>query len=164
MAYNLIFQQPAKGFEYMKAIDELGQAQNLFPYLSYSFKDRFINNINNMDSLKAFSDEVYELSMFNLYETKRYSTYAMITLGSVVESLYVILYSYNKDKPNEALMKRIAEQESMIYQLEEMINSYLDPRTSKNLLKDVEPLISAYRGLVGEKGATKVIPKYDRIV
>jgi len=163
LSYTLAFQQPAKGFEYMKVIDEVGNNQNLFPYLDYQFKERFLSNMSNVDSLIILSDIAYDLAMDNLFETQRFNTYSIVSFGCVIESLYLTLTSINQDNPSGELLQRIADQRNLVDQLVEMIGLYMTKREAKSLLKDLNPLITSFEAFNVEIHETKVSTRYDRV-
>ncbi len=163
LSYVLAFQQPSKGFEYMKIIDDVGNNQNLFPYLDYKFKERFLSNLSNVDSLMVLSDLAYDLTMDNLYETQRFNTYSIVSFGCVIESLFLTLRSINQENPSGELLQRIADQRNLIEQLVEMIGFYSTHREAKVLLKELEPLIASFDAFNVESNDTKVSTRYDRV-
>ena len=163
LSYALAFEQPAKGFEYMKVIDAVGNQQNLFPYLDYEFKERFLSNMSNIDTLIMLSDEAYDLAMENLFETHRFNSYATISVGCVLESLHLILSSHDKENPSVELMRRVADQKNLIDQLVEIIELYMDKREARSLLKDLNPLIESFDSFDVKKNKTQVNTRYDRV-
>jgi len=163
LSYTLAFQQPAKGFEYMKVIDEVGNNQNLFPYLDYEFKERFLTNMSNIDSLIVLSDYAYDLAMENLFENQRFDAYSLVSFGCILESMFLTLSSLNKENPSAELMKRVADQSNLIDQLVEMIKLYMSQREARILLKDLNPLVASFDSFNVEKNETKVKTRYDRV-
>lgn len=156
LAYCFWLDQPAKGMVYLNAIDDLSKNQSLYPHLSSDIKDRLVNNNGNIDSLICLSNDIYKLTKDYLLETERYQSYAFITVGSIIESLYLILNSSNLKYASSTIQHRIAEQHNLISNMENMLNSYLSESVSIDIKKDISPLIDAYNELVTHTAETTI--------
>jgi len=164
LAYTIVFEQSRASLDYLKAIDDLGKSQNIFPPMSKKFRDRFIKNLDNIDSLSALSAEIYEMAMDNLYETSRHNTYAVISSGCVIESLYLVMNSYDKTVSSTQLVKKISDQKLVLDQLIEMIEAHVDDRSKLVIMADLKPVIEAFNSLTGGKSSATVKNRYDGVV
>ncbi|MCU4162778.1 hypothetical protein [Carboxylicivirga caseinilyticus] len=156
LAYCIWLDQPAKSILYFDTIDDISKSQSLFPYISYNVKDRLIGNSGNIDSLKYISNDIYKLTKDYLLETERYQTYALVTMGSIIESLYLIFNSSNLNSASATIRQRIVEQQNLIFNLEDMLNSYLTDSEITEIKKQVSPIINAYKEMVLKKSQTTI--------
>nr|WP_321411384.1 hypothetical protein [uncultured Carboxylicivirga sp.] len=164
LAYCFWLDQPAKGMIYYDAIDNLSNTQSLFPHLSFDIRDRLISNNGSIDSLKFISNDIYKLTKDYLLETERYHTYAYITMGSILESLYLTLNSTDLKYASSSIHHRIIEQQNLINNLENMLNTYLSESESSEIKKNLKPLLIAYKNMVIKKGKTTISNQNDLLI
>lgn len=135
LAYTVSFNKLDASYKYLQAIDDLGKQLNVIPPQIEQIKDRFFNNMNQPDTIKAIYFEVYELVMLNFYENNRFNHYTLISSGIFIESLYLSVNSVDRETQDKEFQKRIWEQKMVYDQLMSMIGKNLDA-TSRTLLKN----------------------------
>jgi hypothetical protein len=140
LAYTVSFKKYDASYKYLQAIDNLGKQLNVIPPQIEQIKERFFNNMNQPDTIKAIYFEVYELVMMNFYENNRFNHYTLISSGIFIESLFLSINSVDKQTQDQEFKKRIWEQKMVYDQLISMIEKNLDA-SSKTLLKsEMSPL------------------------
>jgi len=149
LAYTVSFNKFDASYKYLQTVDELGKQLNVIPPQIEQIKDRFFNNMNQPDTIKAIYFEVYELVMMNFYENNRFNHYTLISSGIFIESLYLSVNSVDRQTQDKEFQKRIWEQKMVYDQLMSMIGKNLDA-ASKTLLKnEMTPLGNCFAKYAG---------------
>jgi hypothetical protein len=140
LAYALSFEQTGTVMNYFGTIEGLGRELNLFPSEIGAISERFITNINRHDSLKNLYTESYILMIDHLDETSNIGSYAIISAGSFIESIYLALNSLNPDAENDAYKIRIWGQKLVFEQLMKIADHHLDKPLQERFYKDLAGL------------------------
>lgn len=137
LAYALGFDQTGTALSYFEVIEKMGGDLDLFPREIESISQRFINNIGRHDSLKALYTESYILMIDHLGETSNMGSYAIISAGSFVESIYFALNSVQSQHENDAFRLRIWNQKLVLEQLWKVADRHLDRVQKEQLFSDL---------------------------
>ena len=164
MAYCLTTDEHSKGLKYLNTINEIAKKMSLFPYLETNIKDRIISNLGSIDTLKAISNEMHDLTLDYLLDTERIDTYIYITAGGIIESLYILLNSYEIKESNNIISQRIAEQKAIIDNMNEMINYYLDSYQLKTLKNNIQPIVNIYSSIIDINSNNRVHQQNDLLI
>jgi len=159
MTYCLISEQPSKGLEFLNVINEIAEKQSLIPFIDHSLKDRFLDNFGNIDTLKSISNEIHNLTLDYLLETERMNSYILISTSSIIESLYLLLNSYDSIEANNIFNQRIAEQNALIKNIDEMLTQHKNSPDLMALRSDIMPIINAYSIIISSNNETTI--RYD---
>lgn len=137
VAYTTVFSQANFTSEYIKVIEEFGMELSVFSEADKDFRKRMNDNYSNVDSLSAISREVYEVISHFLINSNRQKTYALICIGSYIESIYIALNftdKYNDFSPQ--MRNRIIEQKLLFQDIHKLLlSSQNDPDIAKTLLE-----------------------------
>lgn len=137
LAYALGFDQTGTALNYFEVIEKMGRELDLFPREIESISQRFINNIGRHDSLKSLYTESYILMIDHLGVTSSMGSYAIISAGSFVESIYFALNSVQSQHENDAFRLRIWNQKLVLEQLWKVADRHLDKAQKERLFNDL---------------------------
>lgn len=137
LAFALSFEQTGTVINYFGIIEEMGRDLNLFPAVIGEVSERFIKNINRPDSLKSLYTESYILMIDHLDETSNVGSYAIISAGSFIESIYLALNSVKSESEDDAYRLRIWNQKLVFEQLIKIADRHLDRSQKERLFKDI---------------------------
>lgn len=137
VAYTTVFSQPNYSSEYIKVIEEIGVEISVFSEADKDIRKRMSENYSNVDSLSSISQEAYEIIVHYLISSNRQKTYALLCIGSYLESIYIALnYSDKYTDFSPQMRNRIIEQKLLfndIYTL--MISLKNDPDIARTILE-----------------------------
>jgi hypothetical protein len=150
LAYTVSFNKFDASYKYLQAVDDLGKQLNVIPPQIEQIKDRFFNNMNQPDTIKAIYFEVYELVMMNFYENNRFNHYTLISSGIFIESLYLSVNSVDRQTQDKEFQKRIWEQKMVYDQLMSMIGKNLDAASKTLLRNEMTPLGNCFAKYAGD--------------
>jgi len=159
LAYALSFDQTGSVINYFGTIDEMGRDLNLFPAEVAQISERFINNINQHDSLKNLYTDSYILMIDHLDQTSNIGSYAVISSGSFVESIYIALHSVKSEADDDAYRLRIWNQKLVFQQLLKIAERHLDKSQRDKLLNDMAGLKRVFDSYVERPKPIKSEPK-----
>ncbi len=141
VAYTAVFKQPGRSAEYLKAIEEFGVEISVFTSADKQIRERMSANFNNVDSVSNISKEAYETVVDYLFTSNRQKTYALLCVGSYIESMYLALnYADKFHSFTPSMLKKIIEQKLLfddIYKI--MLSQKNDPDIALTI-KEIEPL------------------------
>ena len=141
------------------AIDEMGRDLNLFPAEVSEISERFINNINHHDSLKNLYTDSYILMIDHLDQTSNIGSYAVISAGSFVESIYIALNSVKSEADDDAYRLRIWNQKLVFQQLMKIAERHLDKAQKERLFNDIAGLKRVFDSYIERPRPIKSEPK-----
>lgn len=164
-AYTVGFKQYGSSFKIMQQIEEMGKNVNIIPSDMETMKERFMNNMNDVDTLKQIYYEVYEKIMLKLYETSRFNHYTMICAGIYIESLHISIHSANAEILNREFKHRVWEQKMTFDHLSSMINKYLDNTNKTQFTAELANLGATFKLYAGSSAPETTKPKQsDRVI
>jgi hypothetical protein len=145
LSYCVYLGQKSKVLTYFQTISVSAKRLNLLTKDIETIKERFERNLLQIDSLKEIYEEVYDLMMKQLNESKRYNHYTIVSLGIFVESIYLILNSSKLENSNKQFKRRVGDQQYILIQINEMIDRYLDNSNKLKYKKELELLNLAFQ-------------------
>lgn len=164
LAYCVSFKQSTSALEYFQTIDEMGKNLNIFPSQIEKIKNRFADNVGNVDTLKQLYYEVYEIVMDNLFETSRFNHYTLVSAGAFAESIYLAVNSTQMDMQSNDFKRRLGDQNLILEQLQSMIGKYLDKTTRDMMLAEMKPLVTAFEGYSAKASPASAQKRHDGAV
>lgn len=123
VAYTSVFSQPSQSAIYMKAIEELGIEISVFSDADKDIRRRMSNNFADVDSVSEISREAYEIIVRYLLSSNRHKTYALLCVGSYMESIYLALnYAENYSDYTPKMLNKIIEQKLLFDDIYKLLN------------------------------------------
>lgn len=151
LSYARIFDQVQEAVNFLAVIRELTESLQI-PQDKETFAlDKLEKHINNRDTLLHIITEIYSDMDIYLKENNRSIVAAMIITGGWIEGNYLALQSMNKEKPNEKVLRRVAEQKLSLASLIELIKPHVRKNhKSGDILADLEELYAIYEDVTIE--------------
>jgi len=151
LSYARIFDQVQEAVNFLAVIRELTESLQI-PQDKETFAlDKIEKHINNRDTLLHIITEIYSDMDIYLKENNRGIVAAMIITGGWIEGNYLALQSMNKEKPNEKVLRRVAEQKLSLASLIELIKPHVRTNhKSGQVLADLEELYVIYEDVTIE--------------
>lgn len=137
LAYALSFEQTGTALSYFELVERMGREMNIFPTEVEKIGQRFVDNINQHDSLKNLYTEAYIMMLDNLEQTENMGSYVIISAGSFIESIYLALNSLAANTEDDAFRLRIWQQKYIFNHLYTTADKYLDKNQKERLFKDL---------------------------
>lgn len=119
--------------------------------------------ITNRDTLLKIIEETYADADRYLKQNNRGSTAAKIILGGWIEALYIATHILDPNKPDQEIMKHIAEQKYSLDNLIELIATYKDEKIMAEFLNALYRLKKKYDKIEIKKTKNNVIQTKDGI-
>jgi len=134
IAYNSFFSNADQTFMYLSAVKRLTGNLKMDGAFSSDFIERLTSNLNNVDSLTFFSAEAYKKIVNYLEQNDNNRVLSLLSIGTYIESLYLIMaYIDDYDKQID-LIQRISDQRFAFENLNEFILVHLDPEVDKDYI------------------------------
>jgi hypothetical protein len=159
LAYTISFKKYGNSLSYLQALEELGRELNVMPPHMNETKERFVTNMDNLDSLKAIYFEIYEMVMMNFYENNRFEHYTLISSGIFIESLFISIKSVDMETQTIEFKHRVWEQRLIFDHLSQMIERNVKSNTKSQLQADLKPLGEMYKKHAGTSPPETVKPR-----
>ena len=159
LAYTISFNKYGNSLNYLQALEVLGRDLNVMPPHLNETKERFVSNMDNLDSLKAIYFEIYEMVMQNFYENNRFEHYTLISSGIFIESLFISIKSVDKETQTKEFKHRVWEQRLIFNQLSQMIDKNIKSDTKSKLQADLKMLGEKYDKHAGTSPPETVKPR-----
>jgi hypothetical protein len=164
LAYTISFKKYGNSLNYLQALEGLGKELNVMPPHLNDIKERFVTNMDNLDSLKAIYLEIYEMVMMNFYENNRFEHYTLISSGIFIESLYLSVKSVDNEMQTIEFKHRVWEQKLVFEQLSSMIAKNLKSENKTQLQSDLFALGEMYKKHAGTSPPETVKPRRNNRV
>jgi hypothetical protein len=156
VAYLTLFNQYKESMKYFEALYLLSDKLRISSAFEISLLKRVQENMTNADSLKAISDYTFTSISNYLASTDNEKTFALISIGGFIESLYLsfnIVGDYSETNP---LVQKITDQKFVLENIISFSNQFKDDKTIVATLEQVEPIRVIYEGLLVEKSETTI--------
>lgn len=156
MAYIALFQRQKEILEYFQVIYGLSDKLRISSAFDITLLKRFENNMKNADSVRVLTDiAMTDITNF-LVQNDKEKTFAIISIGGFVESLYLafnLVGGYNENSP---VIQRISDQKMV---LENLLNYALNYSADANVseaIKLLHPIRACYNELAVTETESKV--------
>lgn len=110
LSYARMYDQSQISVKYLATIKKLAEDLGVpEDYVSLTTKN-IENNVNNRDSLFQIANKAFLATNTYLKGNERESTASLILMGGWIEAIYIATSVFDPDKPNNELIRKIAEQ------------------------------------------------------
>lgn len=124
LSYANIHDQSQESMFYMNCAKKMADALGVSGAFTAEAIERIEVNMNNRDSMMTIVSDAFWTCDAYLKENGQDNLSALIIAAGWIEGLYLGTKGINAESPNEALMKRIAEQKHSLNNLLDLMNSY----------------------------------------
>ena len=161
MAYITIFKRHKESIKYLQTIYKLSDKLRISAAFDPKLMMRIENNLNNVDTLRAISDEAYTDISNYLEKYDKEKVFAVISIGGYIESLYVALHLIDKFDPNDIIVQRISDQKLVLNNLINYAKAYEDDNNVKEALDMIQPIKECFDELGMKESSTSVKQSKD---
>ncbi len=109
-SYLCLTKNTSLSIEYYKKIVEMSQNLNISCFLSDNDFNRIQNNLTNPDSLKLIANKIYYEMVNNMESSDQHMVLTLISIGAIVESLYLSSINIDDFSKYESRIKRLCQQ------------------------------------------------------
>lgn len=146
LSYTSIFEQSHEIMHYLASAKSLGDGLGITQAFNSEIIERFDKNIGNKDSILLILSDSYWVANSYLADADRASVSALVIAGGWIEGVWLATQLY-KSKPNEDILKRIAEQKYALEHLNDLLNSYGNDRNLDEMKADLSDIKKLYDAL-----------------
>ncbi|MCQ2976198.1 MAG: hypothetical protein MJ211_15465 [Bacteroidales bacterium] len=147
MAYSAAFGKYQESLKEFKVVRELSDKINIGSVFTQNLVDRIESVVEDRDSLKEISSDIYyDIEKF-LDSKQRSKTMALISTGGWIEFLYIVTNSIEKFDANNETIQRIADQKIILDNLMLRLEQIQDDMSVKQTISDLKPLKEVFDGL-----------------
>lgn len=162
LSYASIFNQNQESIIYLSCTKKLADNLGVTKAFDDNTIERMESNVDNRDSLLSIVSETYYMLDAYLKENDRDHISAMVIAGGWVEGLYLAAtIAHKEDKPEEALMTRIAEQKLSLDNLVDLVTAYNSKNELDDILEDLSKIEKSFNDVSIEKQKTTVSEAED---
>jgi len=136
-AYLNLNENKANALEYFKIIRSLTQKINIYGLIEKSFFDRINNNLMNNDSLSNIMQEMYYNISEILENSDRQNVYALISAGTIIETLYLSVMSVTKYSDYQSIAQEIFRQKQIFNSFYSFASSFKDDNDIRAILQQL---------------------------
>ncbi len=122
------------------AIQELSNKLEVSYLLNNIQHSRVKKNLHNADSVRNLAKEYNRMIFSHFVENNKKGMLTLISIGGLVESLYLALNSIEKVDPESAIAKAIAEQKLSFEVLRDFAHQLTGNKLIEEVLGDIEKL------------------------
>jgi hypothetical protein len=141
-AYLNLNENKANAIEYFKIIRSLTEKINIYGLIEKSFFDRINSNLMNNDSLAKIMQEMYYNISEILENSNRQNVYALISAGTIIETLYLSVMSVTKYSDYQSIAHEIFRQKQIFNSFYSFASSFKDDNDIRAVLKQLIKLKS----------------------
>jgi len=123
LGYVTMYDQTQDAISFLTAVKSIADDLGVSSAFDLELVERFEKNIGNQDSLLVLVSDAYKASDRFLKDHQQNDIGSLILAGGWIESLYFAT-SIAAITENEALVKRIGEQKSTVYNLIKLLTPY----------------------------------------
>lgn len=157
LSYARIFDQVQQSVNYLAVIKELTEALQI-PQDENTFAfDKLEKHLQNRDTLLNIITEIYGDMDIYLKENNRSIVAAMIITGGWIEGNYLALNSMNQEKPNNEVLRRVAEQKLSLESLIQLVKPHIrKEHKSEEVMTELQELYTLYQDVTVETENTDI--------
>lgn len=155
LSYANIFEQTQETMFYMNCSKKLSDGLGITSAFDAATMERLEENMNNRDSLMIIINDAFWIADAFLKENGQDNLSALIITGGWIEGLYIGAMTLDHENPDEALMKKIADQKFSLENLVALLSTYEGEEVVKVAGK-LEALKAIYDNIHENDGETTV--------
>lgn len=164
LAYCVVNEKTQETFKYFKVAKSLADELALAEGYDEEVVKRIESNLENADSLFEITSDAYWDACSHLESQGKSDMLAFITVGSWVESAYILTQSIKKYNPNDELVKRVVEQKLLLENLIDYINTLEKDEYITKVERKLLQLQESFNKFYDESGTMVVSePVYEEV-
>lgn len=156
LGYITLFEKYKESVNYFDIIVDLSEKLRVSTAFDKNLIRRIENNLKNVDSLKAISNDSYSYLIDYLVQNDKEKTFAVISMGAYIEFLYLTLNLVGEYSKESITIQRIAEQKYVFDNLYYYFEEFKGDPIVDALYDDVGKLKQVINKIGEEKIKTKV--------
>ena len=161
LGYITLFQKYKESVNYFDVIYELSEKLRVSTAFDKNIIKRIENNLKNVDSLKAISNDSYSYLIDYLVQNDKEKTFAVISMGAYIEFLYLTLNLVGEYNVKSETIQRIVEQKYVFDNLFFYFEEFKGDPIVDAVFGDVEKLKNVIDKIGEEKVKTTVEKSKD---
>ncbi|TLX74052.1 hypothetical protein E9993_13200 [Labilibacter sediminis] len=161
LAYISAFRKSDFSPEYISTVDYLMKEININPDFTKQQQQKIIDSSLEPDSLYMISRELYDKVISYLQEYDEGKTLSLISVGTLLESLYISTYLHKDFVNQKEAIDRIAEQKLLFEDIVIMMNTYKENAVVSELIRDLKVLQKSFDNLEVNTAVNKVEENKD---
>ncbi len=161
LSYITLFQRYKESMDYLQTVYALSEKLRISSAFERKLIKRIENNIRNVDSLKSISEDSFTSIVNYLSRNDKENVFAIISLGSFVEFLYISINLVGDYSPENIAIMRILDQKSVLENIVKYSKQHLDDENVTTALNIINPLVEYFNRLPVEKKKTTVTKRPD---
>jgi hypothetical protein len=139
-AYLNLCRNKTNALDYFKIIRDLAQKNNIYGCFDETIFNRIQNNLANNDSLISISQEMYYNMSDILENANRQNINALISSGTLIETLYLSVMSVDKMPDHQQIIHKILEQKLLFDNFYAFISLYKKDSDVQSMLNQLDNL------------------------
>jgi hypothetical protein len=155
LSFANIFDQSQESMLYMNCSKILADGLGVTSAFDVETMERMEENMNNRDSLMVLINDAFWITDAHLKGNAQDHLSVLIIAGGWIEGLYLGTATLDKDKPNQGLMQRIADQKYSLNNLVELLETYENVGVVE-VVEKLKNLQLVYNKINTKTGATTV--------
>jgi len=144
LAYCTVYGQNQETFLYFSKAKQLADELGLTEGFDEKIANRIDKNINNSDSLQNITTDGYWEAVTYLESQDKSNLLPYILVGSWLESVHLAIASVQKFDANNPVVIRIAEQQLLLENLLDHLNSSADVDKLKDIISKLTDIQSSF--------------------
>jgi len=146
LGYVTIYDQTQDAVSYLNAVRKLADDLGISGAFSPALIERFQKNLGIQDSLLGLVSVAYRASDAYLKNNERNDISGLVLAGGWIESLNFATAVY-KQKPNEDVKRRIAEQKSSLTSLIKLLTPYYSQPEYTEVIDNLKDMATVFEGV-----------------
>jgi len=163
LAYCSTFGKNQETFQYFKVAKQLADEIGLTKGFDENVAKRIDANINNSDSLYQLTSDSYFIATKQLDQDDQTNVLPYILTGGWLESVYVATNSVKKFSADNEIVNRIVDQQFLLENLLDYINSLENPEQYKNITDKLIQLQDIYITLLDNQDVIITEKQFNKL-
>lgn len=156
LAFLVMFSRISESADYLEATMMLSSDLNIsnqeFEFLIEGAK----NNMNNRDSIVAFSNELF-YSIVEFFENNQQNkVIALIASGAYIEAMHIVFQSVNEYSPDNELIRQLTELQYPMKNLLDHAKKVTDDPDVDEIIEEISSIMDTFNQLETMEGETKI--------
>ncbi len=155
LAYAITYNSQAEVESYFQACEQLVRDLSFADAFSQDLPNQIKSNINNREELVKIVTDMFEKSYSHLNAQGRTDISYLVLTGSVIEGLYLATNISENAYQNPEIVKTIISQKESLVKLQELMESYKDTESLKDVYGYIASINQIYAQTEGSSAMTK---------